>query len=160
MRYKLSVFGASWAIILGLEYLFDVPVAAMGSDPFGQRFLIAVLLAAGATFFWMQLLSRRRLPPVVGEDSEIMGVKASLLPQFYAAYTRLKADLLDKLGENVLVETEEALYAESLVWRRQYQANPNPDNKAKWALFILEYGTPEEIRKLLADAKAQGWGKK
>jgi hypothetical protein len=60
VRYKLSVFGAFAAIILGLEFLFDVPVVAMGSDPFLPRFLIAVLLAAGAAFFWFQLRSRRQ----------------------------------------------------------------------------------------------------
>ena len=43
MRYKLSVFGAFGAIILGLEYFFDVPVVAMGTDPFAQRLLLALL---------------------------------------------------------------------------------------------------------------------
>ena len=56
MRHKLSVFGAFGAIILGLEYVFNVPSEY---NPFGERFLIAVLLAAGATFFWFQLRPRR-----------------------------------------------------------------------------------------------------
>jgi hypothetical protein len=56
MRHKLPVFGAFWAIILGLEYIFDVPNEY---DAFGERFLIAMLLAAGATFFWFQLRPRR-----------------------------------------------------------------------------------------------------
>jgi hypothetical protein len=37
-----------------LEFLFEVPVIAMGSDPFTPRLLIALLLSFGATFFWFQ----------------------------------------------------------------------------------------------------------
>jgi hypothetical protein len=55
MRYRLAVFASLWAIILGLEYLFEVPVAY---DPFVERFFVAVLIAGGLTFFWFQF--RRR----------------------------------------------------------------------------------------------------
>jgi hypothetical protein len=54
MKSKLSVFAALTAIILGLEFLFEVPVIAMGSDPFTPSLLIALLLSFGAAFFWFQ----------------------------------------------------------------------------------------------------------
>jgi hypothetical protein len=191
MRYKLAVFGACWAIILGLEFLFDVPPIAMGSDSFAPRFLIAVLVAAGATFFWLQLRPARPLAAVPVEDAETMLTRASMVPQLYAAYARLRARLLEKLVDGGLVEVEERFYADSLVWRRQYLANPSPGNKEKcdfhfnnlrelhagWecnhpelkelnervgncreALFILEHGTRDQVRSLLADAKTHGWG--
>jgi hypothetical protein len=59
MKYKLSVFGAFAAVILGLEYLFDVPTVAMGTDPFLLRLLVALLLAGGLSFFWFQFRPQR-----------------------------------------------------------------------------------------------------
>jgi hypothetical protein len=56
MRYRLSVLGAFWVVILGLEYVFDVPAQY---DSFLMRFSIAVILAAGLTFFWFQFRPRR-----------------------------------------------------------------------------------------------------
>lgn len=193
MRFKLSVFGAFFAVLLGLEYIFDVPSVATDSDPLGVRLLTAALIAVGATFFWVQLRSPRSLPAAPLEDEEIMRIRASMLPQLYAGYTRLRAELLEKLVDVELVEGEEFFSEGLLVSRRQYLANPNSENEAKcdsrfsalrklhaaWeentpglkelnekigncreCLFILQYGTAGEIRNLLADAKARGWGSK
>jgi len=55
MRHRLAVFAASWAIIFGLEYLFNTPAEY---DPLPIRFGVAILLAAGVTFFWFQFRSR------------------------------------------------------------------------------------------------------
>ena len=82
MRYKLSVFAACWAIVLGLEYILGVPAVGLDSDPIGLRFLIAALMAAGATFFWVQLRSPRQTSPAATlEDSETMRTKVGLLLQ-------------------------------------------------------------------------------
>ncbi|HVB57072.1 MAG TPA: hypothetical protein VNE63_11670 [Candidatus Acidoferrales bacterium] len=119
-----------------------------------------------------------------------MRIRATLAPRAHAAYARLRGELLDALKEPVLIETEEALFSESVVWRCQFRANPSPENEEKckfhfnnlqqlhasWelnqpelrklherlgnlreTLFILEHGTPEEIRKMMGDAKALGW---
>ena len=49
MRYKLSVFVALGAIILGLEYLFlEQPWESFILSTFWQRFFIAAILAGGA----------------------------------------------------------------------------------------------------------------
>ncbi len=124
------------------------------------------------------------------EDPEIMRIRATLGPQAHAAYARRRAEILGVLKEPLLVETEEALFSESLGWRRQFRANPSSKNEEKckvhfnnlqrlhasWelehpeleklhrhignireAIFILEHGTPEEIRKMMGDAEALGW---
>lgn len=55
-RQRVRVFAAFWAVIFGLEWLLNVPAEY---DPTAERFWIAVLLAAGLTFFWFQIRSRR-----------------------------------------------------------------------------------------------------
>jgi hypothetical protein len=61
MRYKLSVFVALGAIILGLEYLFlEQPWESFILSTFWQRFFIAAILAGGATWLWFQLRSARQ----------------------------------------------------------------------------------------------------
>lgn len=145
--------------------------------------VFAVTVLVGV-YWWV-----RRQSPVI-EDREIMRIRATLAPQAHAAYARRRAELLGVLKEPLLVETEEALFTESLVWRRQFRANPSSKNEEKcksyfnnlqrlhaswelehpeleklhWhigdireALFLLEHGTPEEIRKMIRDAKALGW---
>jgi len=120
-----------------------------------------------------------------------MKARAHLAPQLHAAYRRRRTELLGVLVEPILVETEEMFYADSLVWRRQYEAKPTAENKSKcefhldnlrklhsgWelnhpglkdlieqignireALFIVEHGTSDDVRRLMADAKAYGWG--
>jgi hypothetical protein len=144
-------------------------------------FAVVVLVAA---YWW----SRRQSHVV--EDPEIMRIRATLAPRMHAAYVRHRAKLLDIIKEPLVVDTEESLFSESVVWRRQFRANPTSENKEKHkfnfnnlkqlhadleldhpelkelnerignvreAIFILEHGTPQEIRKLLGDAKALGW---
>lgn len=100
---------------------------------------------------------------------------------------RYRAKFLEIIKEPLVVDTEESLFNESVVWRRQFRANPTPENEDEYkshfaileqlhkdlefnhpelvelyervgdvreALFILENGTPEEVRRLMADAKA------
>jgi hypothetical protein len=75
----------------------------------------------------VQLRLQRSLPAAPIEDAETMSIKASMVPQLYVSYARLRTELLEKLRERLLVEAEENLYADSLVSRRQYQANPSSD---------------------------------
>ncbi len=65
------------------------------------------------------------------EDPEVMKTRVHLAVQLHAAYGRRRAELLGVLVEPILVETEEMFYADSLVWRRQYEANPTAENKSK-----------------------------
>jgi hypothetical protein len=153
----------------------------------GLLSIIIIAVAAVAGIYWC--LQGRSQNAV--EDPEIMRIRATQGPQLHAAYAKRRAELLETLKEPLLVETEEALFNESVVWRRQLQANTSPENiekckfhidnlrhlHASWelehpelkelheeignireALFILEYGTPVEIRKLMANAKALGSG--
>ncbi len=149
--------------------------------------LLTLLVAAAAlagVYWWLH----RRLQSAV-EAPEVMRTRATQVPQLYAAYAKRKAELLEILREPLLVETEEALFNESVVWRRQARASASPENvekckfhidnlhqlHASWelehpelrelherignireALFILEYETPAEVRRLMADAKAVG----
>jgi hypothetical protein len=157
-----------------------------------MSYVLAFLLAAVVCLWASTYYSRRRSSALTSDDLETMRIRASLIPPSYAGYGKLRAEMIDKLHESVYVDAEESLYWESLIWRRMYRSNPNPDNKAQcefhfdklahlhaqWqlntpeleglnkrmrdcreCLFILQYGTPEEVRKVIADAKGMGWGK-
>lgn len=157
-----------------------------------MSYALAFLLAAVVCLWAWDYYSRRRSSALTSDDLETMRIRASLIPPSYAAYGKLRAELIDKLHESVYVDGEESLYWESLIWRRIYKSNPSPHNKAQcefhfnnlarlhaeWELntpelmvlnkrmgdcreflFIIQYGTPEEIRKVMTDAKGMGWGK-
>lgn len=144
--------------------------------------LIAIAALASAGAYWA-FRPRSR----VIEDPEITRIRATVAPQMHAACVRYRAKFLEIIKEPSVVDTEESLFNESVVWRRQFRANPTPENEDKCkshfaileqlhkdlefnhpelvelyervgnvreALFILENGTPEEVRKLMADAKA------
>jgi hypothetical protein len=49
MKYRVGVCAVGALIILGLEYLLHIRVNAMGA-----KVLFALVLAAGATLFWMK----------------------------------------------------------------------------------------------------------
>jgi DNA mismatch repair ATPase MutS len=151
--------------------------------------LSTIVFATGVlvgVYWWVRHRSRTAV-----EDPEIMRIRATLAAEAHAAYSKRRVELLAILKEPLLVDTEEALFSESLVWRRQLRANASSENEEKckfhfnnlqqlhasWefehpelkalhehignireALFILEYGTPGEIQKLIADAQELGWG--
>jgi drug/metabolite transporter (DMT)-like permease len=61
MRYKLSVFFALGAIMLGLQYLFlEQPWESFFLPTFWQRIFVAAILATGATWLWFRLRSARQ----------------------------------------------------------------------------------------------------
>lgn len=144
--------------------------------------LFAVIVVAGV-YWWLRSRSRSEV-----EDQEVMRIRATVGPQIHAAYARHRAEILKILKEPLLVEVEEELFNESVVWRRQFRANCTSENEKKmkdcfnnlqnlhsaWeleqpelknlhekvgnlreALFIVEYGTPEEVRKVMADVELQ-----
>lgn len=147
----------------------------------------AVVVLLGA-YWWS-----RRQSHAAEDDSEIMLIRATLTPRMYAAYAKHRAELLNIIKEPLVVDTEESIFSDSVVCRRQLRAQPTSENEEKCksefailqqlhtelefnhpehpelkevherignvreAIFILEHGTPREIRKLLGDAKALGW---
>lgn len=148
--------------------------------------VFATIVLVGA-YWWSHRQSHE------AEAPEIMRVRATITPKMYAAYAKHRAELLDIIKEPLVVDTEESIFGESIVCRRQLRAQPTSESEEKCksqfailqhlhtelelnhpehpelkelherignvreAIFILEHGTPQEIRKLLGDAKALGW---
>jgi len=105
--------------------------------------LIILGVVAGASFgWWMRGRQSQRATP---EDPEVMKMRAHLAPQLHAAYRNRRGELLEVLVDEVLIDAEEGFYTDSLVWRRQYLANPTAENKSKVDLYFnalrkLHYG--------------------
>jgi hypothetical protein len=86
--------------------------------------VIAALALTGV--YWLSSIRSRET-----EDPEIMRIRATHTPQLHAAYVKHKAELLDIIKEPLVVDTEESLFSESIVWRQQFRANPTAENEEK-----------------------------